>query len=170
MLMQAGTKDYAGDRLEDIVVVDQNGIIRYTTNWVDADHQKINQAIEALLNKYPIVNLSLREIYLGITLKVGQSKSTTFEISNLGDSPLEITGYTAPEGVTIHPPTLSLAANETQSVQVTLAPTQPGPFTGSVILNHKDQNVDTLELPFWPLTIEPGQLPAPVNPRTDFDE
>ena len=58
MLMQAGRGSYAGARLEDIIVVDQNGTLRYTTNWVEGDHQKILQAVDALLNKHPIKRAS----------------------------------------------------------------------------------------------------------------
>jgi len=42
--------DYAGARLEDILVVDQTGIVRYWTNATsDVDYPRINQMVDALV-------------------------------------------------------------------------------------------------------------------------
>lgn len=172
MLMQAGRGDYGGARMEDIAVIDQNGILRYTTNWVDGDHDKINQAIDALLNKYPIITFSSRTLYLGHKLKVGQSRSATLQVSNVGEAPLDITGYTAPEGIIVTPSTFSLGINESASIEITLIPIASGSFSGDLILNHNDENAGQLHVPINGLTIEPSQIPTvevPINPHTDFD-
>ena len=90
---------------------------------------------------------------------MGQSKTIEFKIENTGAGPLEITGYTAPEGITMEPSTLTIAPGESKTVQITLTPTQPGTFSGKITLQHGEQSVGTLELAFVNLTIEAPQLP-----------
>jgi hypothetical protein len=172
MLMQARNGNYAGARLEDIIVVDQEGTVRYATNMlgVYTDYTKINRMVDALINRSAIIDLSLRQLYFGTTLEVGQSRSTTLKISNVGEGPLEITGYTAPEGITMEPAAVSLAINETKSVKITFTPIQSGPLSGSFTLDHNDPKVGPLQVPILDLTIEPGEIPIVVtDPRTDFD-
>ena len=172
LLKNARNRDgYAGGRLEDILVIDQEGTVRYWTNSlsVDVDYNKINQMVDALINKSAYITLSLRSLYFGTKLEVGQSKTTTMNIVNTGDGPLDITGYSAPEGITMEPPTLSVGANETQAVQITLTPTRPGTFTGGFKLDHNGNGVATLLVPILNLTIEGQPVEIPADPRADFD-
>ena len=64
MLMQARNGNYAGARLEDIIVVDQEGTVRYATNMlgVYTDYTKINRMVDALINRSAIIDLSLRQL------------------------------------------------------------------------------------------------------------
>ena len=121
---------------------------------------EINTQIDALLNKTPVITLFPRELYFGRTLDVGQSKTIEFKIENTGAGPLEITGYTAPEGITMEPSTLTIAPGESKTVQITLTPTQAGTFSGKITLQHGEQSVGTLEIPLLDLTIEAPQLPV----------
>ena len=59
----------------------------------------------------------------------------------------------------MEPSTLTIAPGESKTVQITLAPTQPGTFSGTITLQHGEQSVGTLEIPFINLTIEAPQLP-----------
>ena len=156
----SGISGTLGTRNEDILVVDQGGILRLrTTAIATGSHDLINAQVDALLNKTPVISLFPSEIYFGRTLEVGQSKTVEFKIENTGVGPLEITGYSAPEGITMEPSTLTIAPGESKTVQITLAPTQAGTFSGKITLQHGEQSVGTLELPFADLTIEAAQLP-----------
>ncbi len=90
---------------------------------------------------------------------MGQSKTVEFKIENTGAGPLEITGYAAPEGITMEPSTLTIAPGESKTVQITLAPMQAGTFSGKITLQHGEQSVGTLEIPVLDLTIEASPLP-----------
>ena len=119
----------------------------------------VNAQIDALLNRTPVISLFPNELYFGRTLEVGQSKTVEFKIENTGAGPLAITGYSAPEGITMAPSSLTIAPGESKTVQITLAPTQAGTFSGKITLQHGEQNVGTLEIPFTNLTIEAAQIP-----------
>lgn len=156
----SGVSRDLGTSNEDILVVDQEGILRLrTTAIATGSHDLINAQIDALLNKTPVISMSLRDLYFGRTLEVGQSKTVELKIENTGAGPLEITGYTAPEGITMEPSTLTIAPGESKTVQITLTPTQAGTFSGTITFQHGEQSVGTLELPFINLTIEAVQLP-----------
>jgi hypothetical protein len=185
MLQRAANgTDYAGARLEDIVVVDQEGIVRYWTNATgDLDFPKIKDMVDALINKSPVINLSLRQIYFGTELGVGQSKTVTLKIDNTGAGALNITGYSAPAEVTVEPSKLSIGVNESKSVQITLTPTQTGTFSGSITLEHNDSSVPTLQVPFRTIdvlsndptngtisvSLSGSAIVVLADPRTDFN-
>ena len=119
----------------------------------------INAQVDALLNKTPVISLFPTELYFGNTLEVGQSKTVEFKIENTGAGPLEITGYSAPEGITMAPSALTIGPGESKTVQIILEPTQTGTFSGKITLQHGEQSVGALEIPFLDLTIEAPQLP-----------
>ena len=91
---------------------------------------------------------------------MGQSKTLEFKIENTGAGPLEITGYSAPEGITMEPSTLTIAPGESKTVQFTLTPTQAGTLSGKITLQHGEQSIGPLEIPVLDLTIEAPQLPV----------
>ncbi len=154
------SRDY-GTRNEDIVVIDQDGILRLkTTAIATGSHLQVNDMVDALINRSPVISLSLRQIYFGRILKVGESKTVELKIENTGAGALEITGYEAPEGVTVAPSALTIGVNESKTVQITLTPTQPGTFSGHITFQHSDQSVGTLQIPLSELTIEVGQIPS----------
>ena len=156
----SGVSRNLGTRNEDILVIDQGGILRLrTTAIATGSADLVNAQVDALLNKTPVISLFPSEIYFGRTLEVGQSKTVEFKIENTGAGPLEITGYSAPEGITMEPSTLTIAPGESKTVQITLEPTQAGTFSGKITLQHGEQSVGTLEIPFTDLTIEAAPLP-----------
>ena len=151
-----------GTRNEDILVIDQEGILRLKTNAIGTgSHLAVNRQVDALVNRQPVISLFPdREIFFARTLKVGESKTKKLTITNTGAGPLEITGYSAPDGITMSPSSLTIGAGESQTVEITLTPTQPGPFSGSITLRHGDQSVGTLRVSVRELTIE--MAPSPV--------
>ena len=160
--MPAAT-DFAGARLEDIVVVDQNNVVRLWINASGTDnYPKVNQMVDALLNQTPVISLSLRQVYFGTKANAGESKTANLDITNTGDGPLEITGYTAPTDVVIEPATFTIAKNETKTVKIILTPTQTGTFSGTVELKHNNASVEKLEIPILQLTIEGKVSPSIV--------
>lgn len=60
----------------------------------------------------------------------------------------------------MEPSTLTIAPGESKTVQITLTPTQAGTFSGKITLQHGEQSIGTLEIPFTNLTIEAPQLPT----------
>ena len=163
MIMQAHdiSREY-GTGNEDILVIDQEGILRLKTNALGTGNfAAVNRQVDALINQSPVISLSERQLYFGRTLEVGQTKTIELEIRNTGTGPLEITGYRAPDGITMTPETLTIGPGETATVQITLTPTQPGTFSGSITLQHGDQSVGTLRVPVFNLTIEMAPLPMP---------
>ena len=163
MIMQAHdiSREY-GTGNEDILVIDQEGILRLKTNALGTGNfAAVNREVDALINQSPVISLSERQLYFGRTLEVGQTKTIELEIRNTGTGPLEITGYDATAGITMTPETLTIGPDETQTVQITLTPTQPGTFSGSLTLEHGDQSVGTLRVPVFNLTIEMAPLPLP---------
>ncbi|MXZ09518.1 MAG: choice-of-anchor D domain-containing protein [Gemmatimonadetes bacterium] len=156
----SGVSATLGTRNEDILVIDQGGILRLrTTAIATGSAGLVNAQVDALLNKTPVISLFPSEIYFGRTLEVGQSKTVEFKIENTGAGPLEITGYSAPEGITMEPSTLTIAPGESKTVQITLTPMQAGTFSGKITLQHGEQSVGTLEIPVLDLTIEASPLP-----------
>ena len=131
-----------------------------TTAIASGSADLINAQVDALLNKTPVISLFPNELYFGRTLEVGQSKIVEFKIENTGAGPLEITGYSAPEGITMEPSTLTIAPGESKTVQFTLTPTQAGTLSGKITLQHGEQSIGPLEIPVLDLTIEAPQLPV----------
>ena len=162
MLMNAGPiSGTYGARNEDILVIDQAGILRLDTSALrTGSDREVNDMVNALVNQSPVISLSVRQLYFGRTLEVGQSKTVDLTINNTGAGPLEITGYSAPDGITMTPSSLTINPGEPQTVQITLTPTQPGTFSGSITLQHGDQSVGTLQVPVLNLTIEMAPLPS----------
>ena len=164
MLLRAGNRDYAGAGIHYVVVVDQEGVLRAWANVTSPEtYSRVNEMVDALINRRPVISLfpdPTQGLFFARTLEVGQSKTVELEIRNTGTGPLEITGYGAPDGITMTPETLTIGPGETATVQITLTPTQPGTFSGSLTLRHGDQSVGTLRVPVQDLTIEMAPLPS----------
>lgn len=159
MLQQASNgTDYAGARLEDIVVVDQNNVVRFWTNASGTDiYPQVNQMVDALINQNPVISLSLRQVYFGTRINAGETKTVNLNVVNSGDGPLEITGYKAPTDVVLEPATFTLNKNETKIVKIIYKPTQPGKFSGIIELVHSSSVVSKLQIPILELAVE-GQV------------
>ena len=163
MLLSAGNRNYAGAGIHFVVVVDQEGILRAWANVSSPEtYSRVNEMVDALVNRSPVISFSVRELYFGFggPLKVGESRTEKLTINNTGAGPLEITGYSAPDGITMSPSSLTIGAGESQTVEITLTPTQPGSFSGSITLEHGDQSVGTLRVSVTELTIEMAPLPV----------
>ena len=150
-----------GARLEHLLVVDQTRTIRFWTDVTNqTDYPKLRQTVDALVAKHPLITLSLRQLYFGAKLEVGQAKTVELHVENTGEGPLKITGYSAPEGIVVEPDAFTVNAHEKKTVQITLAPTQPGVLSGRVALQHNHASVGALEVSILDLTIEPRQAPS----------
>lgn len=154
--------DYAGAVLEDLVVLDQDLTVRLVIDGAAlTDHGRVVEMVDALLNTVPIVSLSTRSLYYGLSMNVGETKEITFEVENVGPGSLEITGFTTSvQDVSMMPPTLNVGPFEKQSVTITFAPKAPGTYGGDVFLQHSNNNVQTLSLPLRELTVEGQVFPS----------
>ncbi|MBT3604908.1 MAG: choice-of-anchor D domain-containing protein [Candidatus Latescibacteria bacterium] len=162
--------DYAGARLEDILVVDQENVVRLWLNAAGTDeYPQINQMITALVNKNPVISLSSRQIYFGTQINAGTTTTANIRVENTGDGPLEITGYSAPSDIVIEPAQFTVNKNETQTVKITYTPTQIGTFTGTIELEHNNNAVDKLQVPIRDITVEGSISPSIVLGQESLD-
>lgn len=162
--------DYAGARLEDILVVDQSNVVRLWLNASGEDnYPQINQMIDALLNQDPVISLSLRQAYFGTTINAGETKTANLNIVNTGEGPLEVTGYTAPKDIVVEPATFTVNKGETQTVKLIYTPTQTGTFSGTIELNHNNSAVEALQVPIREITVEGQVLPSIALTQESID-
>ena len=171
MLRQASNGlTYAGAVLEDIVVVDQDNTVRLSVNAAGTDLlHTVNEMVESLLNSTPLVSLSLRELYFGTKLEVGNSKTIQMTVNNTGAGDLEVTGMrTEVGGMIMEPSNFVVKANDKVTVNLTLTPDQPGALTGTVTLLHNDPSVGTIVVPIRELTIEGSVSPLIALVREDL--
>lgn len=162
--------DYAGARLEDILVVDGDNIVRYWLNAAGEDtYPELNQMVTALVNKNPVISLSTRQVYFGTQINAGETTTANIRVENTGDGPLEITGYSAPNDVMLEPETFTVNKNETQTVKITYTPTQVGTFTGTIELKHNNNTVEKLQVPIRDITVEGAVSPSIILGQESLD-
>jgi len=153
------------------VVVDENRVVRYATVdiAISDNHASFDKFVNLLLNKEPYITTSPSNLYFGTKMQVGQSKTVSISLSNSGAGPLSITGYNAPDGVTVQPGTLTIAPQEKQTVQITLTPTREGAVSGNVTFNNNSAAVGPLTVPILSLTVSGSLSPSIGLAQTSID-
>ena len=111
------------------------------------------------------------------SVAVGETASLTFAVTNTGASGLVISGITVPAGVTLDPAiaaqlngaTVTLAANQTLTVPVTVTGTSAGEITGNFVVQSNDADTTFYNFPLS-ATIVAGATVTPdattVTPDT----
>jgi hypothetical protein len=163
--------DYAGAGLSDLVVVDQEGYVRLVINGEGLnDYPRVLEMIASLQSKTPIVKMITKTLYYGRAMQVGQTGTQEMTLSNSGAGPLEIAGIqTDIPGVTMDPPTFTLAPYETRTTRVTFSPTLAGTFSGDVRLVHNDKGVPTLKIEFVEIVVEGRAFASISLAQTSLD-
>lgn len=161
VLMNARNMNLAGARIEYILVVDQDRVVRYWMSGLNTgEFPRLNQIADALINKNPLIAFSPRQLYFGARMEVGQTQTQDITFENTGAGPLEITGYTAPAELVVEPASFTVGIGEKQTVRITFSPTQAGAYSGAIVFQHTNTSVGALEVPTNNLTIENRQRPS----------
>lgn len=163
--------DYAGARLSDMVVIDQEGYVRLVINGENRDaYADVFNMIASLQNKTPIASVITKTIYYGRTMQVGQSKTQAVKLTNTGAGKLEITGIkTSVPDLVMDPATFTLDAYETQTVTMTFTPMQTGVFSDQIEFLHADRNTPKLQIELIELTVEGQTFPSIVLIQNTLD-
>ena len=128
LLQRAGTKIAYHASLDDLVIVDEAGVVRHKVSALSTSGRRgVTERVDALLSSAPILELSLKSLNFGQALPLGTSRTVPLQILNSGTADLEVTGISSDlEGVTMQPPSLTVPAGRRQFVTVTLTPAQEG--------------------------------------------
>ena len=155
--------DYAGAILEDVVVVDQERVVRLSVTGSSEDMLPlVNDMVASLLMQTPLITLSVRQLHFGTKLEVGSAKAVQLTIDNTGSGDLEITGLQSSiSGITMNPDKFTARANDKTTVEITLMPDMPGTLAGTVTLRHNESSVGSLTIPISELMVE-GQTPPTI--------
>ena len=150
-----------GVGLEHVMVVDQEGIVRLVNNISGPSHfNAINTLANALVSPAPIPSISLRALYYGTTLPVGQTKTLNANVINDGTGPLEITGYTSNvDNLIMEPATFTVPAGQKQAVSFTYTPTKAGTVVGEIELLNTHKDLPPITLGFRELKVEGSVVP-----------
>ena len=116
--------DYSGvlRRIDDIIVADQQGIIRFTGESID----RAAKTITELLDK-PAIETRVNALTLGSQLESGVSRTFTLEVINSGTAPLDITGVRSDlSEITTNISGISIPPGESHEINVTVTPAEEG--------------------------------------------
>lgn len=169
--LNRATANYAGAGLSDLVVLDQEGIVRLVINGEGiTDYPRVMAMIASLESKTPLIEMPTRTLYYGHTMAVGQTKTAYGKLINTGPGTLEITGMsTSIANLTMAPSAFAVGPYETVEFTLSFTPTQIGPVSGSVTLQHNDKNVKTLQIPLTDVVVEGAVLPSITLAQTSLD-
>ena len=168
LLLLGGTDDLPwGHGTDAIIIVDPDGVVRWITGSGVEAADEISTIIDLINDPAPLSELSPKSLYFGRNGQVGSQSRITVKVENKGLRDLEVTDViTSSDDVTVSQTTFTVAPGETETFTVTLDPTQPGTFSGSVQVVTNEKNW-SLEIPS--IEIE-GSLPATiVLPVTSVD-
>lgn len=150
-----------GVGLEHVLVVDKEGIVRLINNVSGPSLiNDINTLANALVSPAPIPSISLRALYYGIKLPVGQTKTLSANVINNGTGPLEITGYESDvDNLVMEPATFTVPAGQQQTVEFTYTPLKTGTVVGQIELLNTHKDLPPITLGFRELQVEGSVVP-----------
>ena len=94
-------------------------------------------------------------------MNLGDTKTLNLDIQNTGAGALDITGFNSTvSGLVIDPPTVSIAAFETERVKIVFTPSESGTYSGNITLEHNNSNVGALQLALSDIAVEGSVLPS----------
>ena len=144
MLMQAHhiSRDY-GTGNEDILVIDQKGILRLRTNALGTgSYAAVNRQVDALINQSPVISLSRRQRSVQKLFFSRTTKTETITINNSGTGPLTVTDIRSDiAGIAFSETQFTVPADQSHDITVTFTPQAEGTFAGTIdILSDDPQN------------------------------
>ena len=140
LLQAANGTDYAAGR-EDLMVVDQNGIVRLVTNAASTERrQQVIDLVSTLLPRTPSIEFSWTPFFESV--EIGRSSSGTLTISNTGNADLSVTDISSSDShFTVSSTSFTVAAGGHQAVAVRFNPTSKGDKSAllTVVSNDPDR-------------------------------
>ena len=173
MLRDAGRISGRPFSLENLVVVDHDGIVRFFSSSLGATARgNALTVVEDLLSKMPppapTITVQQTAVDFG-TIDAGQTGEQTITIKNTGTGSLEITGIESDvSGLTFDPSTFTLAPNGSQTVTVTFPSSTEGEFSGSINISSNDPNSATNTLSVS-VIVQPPPVPVIAVQETAID-
>lgn len=112
-----------------------------TTDEAGASHEK---SLTVMVDNQPEPAI---EDISGITFDdtpSGESSTASFTIVNTGDTDIDVTNITAPDGFSVSTTTLTVAVGSSANVEVTFSPTEVKTYTGQLVMtsNVGQTNID----------------------------
>ena len=156
MIMQAHdiSREY-GTGNEDILVIDQEGILRLRTNALGTgNYAAVNREVDALINQSPVISLSVQKLFFSRMFK-----TDTITINNSGTGPLTVTDIRSDiAGITFSETQFTVPAGQSHVITVTFNPQAEGTFDGTIDIQSDDPQNATISLT---LTASVTALPVP---------
>ena len=160
MLMQAHhiSRDY-GTGNEDILVIDQKGILRLKTNALGTgSYAAVNRQVDALINQSPVISLSWGQRSVQKLFFSRTHKTETITINNSGTGPLTVTDIRSDiAGIAFSETQFTVPAGQSHDITVTFTPQAEGTFAGTIDILSDDPQNATISL-----TVEGSVTAIPV--------
>ncbi|MEE2752922.1 MAG: choice-of-anchor D domain-containing protein [Candidatus Latescibacterota bacterium] len=166
-LLQKGTNSEIpwGLGVENIIVVDPDGIIRGILSVADRD--KVVELIDLINDPTPISDLKPKSLYWGTKSEVGVDRIITITVENTGLKPLDVQSIrSTSEQVMVDRTSFTVQPRESETFVVTLSPAEAGRVSGSVEVVTNEKN---WTLPISEILIEGSLSPAIVLSATLLD-
>ncbi len=176
LLLNAGRIPNRPFGLEDLIVVDPDGIVQFSTRGLgsSANISNAKGVVKDLLAQIPppapTIAVQQTAVDFG-TIDAGQTGQQTITITNTGTAPLEITGIESDvSGLTLafEPSTFTLEPNGSQTVTVTFPSSTEGTFSGSITISSNDPDREKLTLSVSGI-VQPPPAPAISVQQTAVD-
>ena len=165
LLLNAGRIPNRPFGLEDLIVVDPDGIVQFSTRGLgsSANISNAKGVVKDLLAQIPppapTIAVQQTAVDFG-TIDAGQTGQQTITITNTGTAPLEITGIQSDvSGLTFDSSMFTLEPNSSRTVTVTFPSSTAGEFSGNINISSNDPNSATNTLSVS-VIVQPPPVPA----------
>ncbi|MGA1195683.1 MAG: DUF1573 domain-containing protein [Candidatus Latescibacterota bacterium] len=165
LLQQAADNTNSFSR-EDLIVVGQDGIIRFYGQVASASARKSAQeVVNALLTNRPMVQPILSSLFFDRQVSFGETRTTQVTIQNIGNAPLTVTGVQANFGNFSAPNLpITVAPGTSQKLDVIFLADTPGNISGNITFY---SNADPFQVAITPITV--AQPPVTSIPQADIN-
>ena len=168
LLRDAGRIPGRPFNMEELVVVDPDGIVRFSRNGLSSSVSAAQTVVEDLLSKMPspVPVIAVQEQSINFdAIDAGQTGQRTITITNTGTGSLEVTGIESDvPGLTFDTTMFTLAPNGSQTVTVTFPSSMEGTFSGNITISSNDPEQATQTLSVSIIVKVPS-----ANSRADFN-
>ena len=168
LLLNAGRIPGRPFNMEDLVVVDPDGIVRFSRNGLSSYFSAAGTVVEDLLSKMPspVPAITVQEQSINFdAIDAGQTGQQTITITNTGTAKLEITGIESDvSGLTFDTTMFTLEPGDSRTVTVTFPGSTAGTFPGNITISSNDPDRATQTL-----SVSIIVKVSSANPRADFN-
>ena len=166
-LLQEAAGNTSSFSREDLVVVGQDGIVRFYGHVASATARKSAQeVITALLSNRPLVQPILSSLFFDREVPFGETRSSEVTIQNIGNAPLEVTGIQAQSGNFTSPDLpITIAPGTSQKIDVVFTADDPNGVVGNITFL---TNADPFDVAITPISVTDPPAPALSLPQTNI--